>query len=460
MKGSTLKRCTCPVVKDSKGRRVNCPKRHGSWSYVLDIGVDPTTGKRKQLKRGGFKTQAAAQTALDELKTKVQLGTFVPDASITVAAWLEQWVTERERVGKIKASTAAGYRDHMRLHLVPALGRLKLRDLRAGHVQKLLADLMEGRKAATVLRVHATLRSALTTAVKKGLVPQNVAKNAELPKSSRPKVRPWEPEELGAFLDSVAGHALSALFETIAGAGLRRGEALGLRWSDIDLTGRFLIVRQQIKECHKVRSGQQPACPVCGAQHPGVEIDTPKSEGRAENPLELDSVVIGALLAHKLAQDAERAEWGKAYRDHDLVFARPGGDPLNPTDVSEAFRDLVDAAGLRRIRLHDLRHGHASLMLASKSDMTLVSKRLGHSSLAITADTYAHLLAGVGRDAAERANALVPRKRRDQSVTNSVAEVESSAVSDDYAAGQSPTEGGARGTRTHNLRIKSPLLCH
>ena len=142
------------------------------------------------------------------------------------------------------------------------------------------------------------------------------------------------------------------------------------------------------------------------------------------------------------------------------VSAAPGGDPLNPTDVSEAFRDLVDAAGLRRIRLHDLRHGHASLMLAAGVDMSLVSKRVGHSSLAITVDTYAHLLSGVGRDAAEKAAALVPRKRRDQSVTKPVAKVESDGVSEEYPAGQSPADGGARGTRTHNLRIKSPLLCH
>ncbi|MBS2963813.1 tyrosine-type recombinase/integrase [Actinocrinis puniceicyclus] len=457
MKGSTFKRCTCPVVKDAKGRRQNCQKKHGSWSYVLDIGIDPATGKRKQFKRGGFRTQTAAQDALNELLAKVQQGTFVPDASITVGEWLTQWVTERETVKKIKASTAEGYRDHMRLHLVPALGHIKLRDLRPGHVQKLLTDLTDGRKAATVLRVHATLRSALTTAVKKGLIAQNPATLVELPQSTRPKVRPWEAADLGTFLDSVAAHPLAALFETIAGAGLRRGEALGLRWSDVDLTGRFLIVRQQIKECHKVRTGQQPVCPVCGERHPGVRFDTPKSTGRAENPIELDDVVMGALLAHKLVQDSERAEWGDAYRDHDLVFAQPGGDPLNPTDVSEAFRELVDAAGLRRIRLHDLRHGHASLMLAAGVDMSLVSKRIGHSSQAITVDTYAHLLSGVGREAAEKAAALVPRKRRDQSVTKDVAKAESDGVSDSSAAGQSLTDGGARGTRTHNLRIKSPI---
>ncbi len=212
---------------------------------------------------------------------KVQQGTFVPDASITAGAWLEQWVAEHEAVGKIKASTADGYQDHMRLHRVPAPGHVKLRDLWPGHVQKLLTDLTDGRKAATVLRVHATLRSALTTAVKNGLIAQNPATLVELPQSARPKVRPWEPKDLGEFLDSLATHPLAALFETIAGAGLRRGEALGLRWSDVDLTGRILIVRQQIKECHKARTGQQPVC-RCAARGIQACSSTPRSRPAAQ----------------------------------------------------------------------------------------------------------------------------------------------------------------------------------
>jgi integrase len=461
VKGSTFKRCTCPAKHNAKGVRINCPKKHGSWSYIADVGVDEATGKRKQAKKGGFPTQDAAQAALNELLAKLQQGTYVPDTGITVGAWLEQWIDERENANRVRDSTVTAYRSHIRLYLAPKLGRMKLRDLRPGHVQKLVDELASGRSGATVLRIHATLRSALSTAVKRQMLAMNPAstKLLELPEGARPKVTPWSPEDLGAFLDSIASHPLAALFEVIAATGLRRGEALGVRWSDIDLEAGVLTVRQQITQVHKKRAGQQPVCPVCGERHAGVGYGKPKTRSGEDRIVELDSGVLGVLLAHRLTQDAERAEWGDAYRDHDLVFSRPGGDPLQPKDITDLFGELVDAAGLRRIRLHDLRHGHASLMLASGTDMSVVSKRIGHSTITLTVDTYSHLLEGVGRQAAEKAAALVPRKSRDQSVTNQTPAAGSAAETAGESAGQGSSVGGARGTRTHNPRIKSPLLC-
>lgn len=459
MKGSTFKRCTCPAKYNARGVRINCPKKHGSWSFIADVGEDEVTGKRKQVKRGGFKTQDDAQEALNALLAKVQQGTYVPDSDITLGAWLEQWIGEREQTGRVRESTVTAYRSHIRLYLIPKLGRVKLRDLRPGHVQKFVDELASGteRGGSTVLRILATLRSALTTAVKRQLIGMNPAstKLLELPEAARPKVAPWSPEQLGTFLDSVAAHPLGALFELIASAGMRRGEALGVRWSDIDLEAGVVTVRQQITQIQKKRAGAQPECPVCGDRHAGVGYGKPKTRSGEDRIIELDSGAVGVLLLHRLAQDAERAEWGDAYRDHGLVFARPGGDPLAPGDITELFAELVAAAGLRHVRLHDLRHGHASLLLASGADMSLVSKRLGHSSITLTVDTYSHLLEGVGRKAAEAATALVPRNRRDQSVTNQASVAQSVTGTRTESAGQGPAVGGPRGTRTHNPRIKS-----
>jgi len=459
VKGSTLKRCTCPAKYNAKGARINCPKKHGSWSYIADVGVDEVTGKRKQIKRGGFATQDAAEVALTELLNRIRQGTYTPDSDITVGEWLQQWIAEREKAGRVRESTVTAYRSHITLYLVPKLGRVKLSDLRPGRVQKMVDELAEGdeRGGSTVVRILATLRSALTTAVKRQLIGMNPAstKLLELPEASRPKVTPWSPDELGTFLDSVAAHPLGALFEFIAASGLRRGEALGVRWSDVDLEAGVLVVRQQITQIQKKRIGAQPECPVCGDRHAGVGYGKPKTRSGEDRVVELDSGVVGVLLVHRLAQDAERADWGDAYRDHGLVFARPGGDPLAPGDITELFAELADEAGLRHIRLHDLRHGHASLLLASGADMSLVSKRLGHSSITLTVDTYSHLLEGVGRQAAEKATALVPRKPRDQSVTSESPVAESVTEAPAESAGQGPTVRGARGTRTHNPRIKS-----
>jgi integrase len=449
------------VVRNAKGERVNCPKRHGSWSYVLDIGVDPMTRKRKQLKRGGFKTQTAAQNALNELLSKVQSGTFVPDAGMTVGAWLEQWLAELPMLGgargkPVKASTITGYSDHIRLYLEPMLGHVKLRDLRPAHVQRMINELTSGeRSATTVERVHACLCSALARAVKRGLLGYNPAARTlvDLPPTSKPKIQPWTGADLGVFLDSISAHRLGALYEVMAYTGLRRGEAMGLRWCDVDFARRELTVRQQIKEPRNRR----PACPVCGAVHPGAEFDTPKSASRDGVPIELDDATIGALLAHKLCQDDERAEWADAYSDHDLVFARPSGDPLNTIVVYTTFVELTEAAGLRRIRLHDLRHGHASLMLAGGVDMAVVSKRIGHASQKTTADLYSHLLPGVSRGAAAKAAALVPRKLRDQSVTSSAAVTESAVDASGPAAGQD-SDGWSEGSNVRLMEFPPPTL--
>ncbi len=215
-------------------------------------------------------------------------------------------------------------------------------------------------------------------------------------------------------------------------------------------------MRQQIVQL----SGAQPPCPYCGGQHLGAAFGWPKTASGEDRTVELDGGVVGVLMAHRLQQDAERATWGAAYSDHGLVFAREDGTPIAPERVTKRFAQLVSAAGLRPIRLHDLRHGQASLMLAAGVPIAVVSKRLGHSTISLTSDTYSHLLQGVGRDAAERAAALVPRALKsipnsacDQSVTSEAPKGTSAKLGGPEIIGAPP------GTRTPNPLIKSQLLC-
>jgi len=289
-------------------------------------------------------------------------------------------------------ATALMYARYVEQDLVPAIGHLRLGDLRPGHVEKLLPDLRAaGRGPSTERKVHAVLRSALTSARRARLVTYNAAADV-VPRTTRPaKVRPWEPTELGAFLEHAGRHRLGALFEVLAFTGLRRGEVCGLRWADVDLERRFLVVRSQLVE-------------VGGRAIEG----RPKTRSGEDRRVDIGERVVGALLAHRLLQDTER-EWA-GYRDDDRVFAREDGRDLSPGEVSKVFTRLVAGSGLRRTRLHDLRHGAASLMLAGGVDIAVVSKRLGHSSIRVTGDIYSHLLGGVGRQAAEAAKALVPAR--------------------------------------------------
>jgi integrase len=419
VKGSVYKRCTCPLQRNARGGRLACKKEHGSWYYIADVPA--VEGQRQQVRKGGHKTRAEAEQALAALVDEANRGQAAHDGGQKVADYLRAWLEAKMRDG-LRPNTVVGYRHHIEDFLIPRLGHLRLRDLNPSHVEHALRAIAiptgKGRPLgpATIRRVHATLRSALASAKRRRLITYNPAVDMDLPKVSRPKARPWEPAELGTFLDSLGGHRLAPLFETIAATGLRRGEALGLRWDDVDLERMVLTVRQQLLQVADATARR--LCPYCDQTHRQVAFGQPKTASGEARIVEVDSGTAGLLLAHRLQQDAERAQWREGYVEHGLVFAREEGQPIPPDVVSKTFVELSKAAGLRPIRVHDLRHGAASLRLAAGVDIAVVSKQLGHSTIALTVDTYSHLLDGVARQAAERAMALVPRAPRDHSVTS------------------------------------------
>jgi integrase len=391
----------------------------GRMCWMLERALGPE--KRRQQKKGGFPTKAEAELALAEAIVRGEASTYNYDDRITVAAYLDRWLTDK--TASVRATTIKEYRRHVEVHLSPSLGHLRLRELRTRHVSKLLVDLADdhdgrGLGVTTVRRVHATLRSALSDACRNELVSTNVAAKATVPRLTKAKVNPWQPRELGAFLDYIAADKFAPIYGLMAMAGLRRGEATGLRWFDLDLSEAFLVVRQQVVQL----DGHVHQCALCGDQHVGILFSAPKTSSGEALRVDLSSSVIGHLLAHRLSQDEEKAAWRSAYHDHDLVFAMEDGNPLHPERLTKRFNRLVATSGLRKVRLHDLRHGRASLLLGSGMDIALVSKIMGHSSITLTADTYSHLLAGAGRRAAEAADALIPRAPRDQVVTSAVLE--------------------------------------
>lgn len=423
MSGSVFKRCPCRTadlpLDSRRGRPRACSKQHGSWWFHTRAGTDPITGKAKRIARGGYRSKREAEAALAEVTVQVRSGIWTDDGGITVAAWLDSWLVRKAANG-LRPATVKIYRQHVADYLQPHLGPIRLRDLRPGHVADMLDKLQSGTGAggrqlspSTVTRIHACLRSALGTAVKMRIVVFNAARDVELPKVPRNRVKPWQPAELGAFLDAVQSDRLGALFETVASSGMRRGEACGLRWEDLDPEAGEITVRQQLTQ----RSGDDSVCPYCGSNHQGLAFATPKTDSGEYRKIELDQTTSGVLLHHQVQQGVEKSAWGQAYVDHGLVFCREDGNPLSPGEVTELFHRLTDkvqlpnGSSLRRVRLHDLRHGQASLMLAAGVDMNVISKRLGHTRSSFTADTYAHMLDGVGREAAEKAAALVPRRR-------------------------------------------------
>ena len=240
--------------------------------------------------------------------------------------------------------------------------------------------------------VHTILRRALHDAVKWGLVMRNAADAAEppRPKATRAKpLRTWTAAELRAFLASVESERLHPLYVVLATTGMRRGEALGAYWPDLDLDAATWSVRHTL----------------VAVNHEIVE-STPKTD-HGRRSLALDAGSVRALRAWRKRQLEERLAWGPAWTDSGRVFTREDGTDLHPERVSEQFDRLVRRAGLPRIRLHDLRHGWASLALAAGVHVKVVSERLGHGSIAITADTYSHAIPALQADAAELVAGLV-----------------------------------------------------
>jgi integrase len=255
----------------------------------------------------------------------------------------------------------------------------------------------------------------------------------------------WTPEQTGQFLDHAADDPLYPLFHLIAFRGLRRGEACGLPWSETDLTNQTITITAQITQVGWA-----------------AEFGEPKSDASGR-VVSLDTDTAQVLRAHRARQNRARRTLGDAWVDSGLMFTDTDGSPLHPATISARFQELIAQAGLPPIRLHDLRHGAATFTLATGADLKIVQDLLGHSSITITADTYAHVLPELARDTAEAAARIVPRTRR------ATQEPESSPVSrtrtDDAqsAAGNQQVdtpEAGIPGSPGETVQgIKSPLLC-
>jgi integrase len=285
-------------------------------------------------------------------------------------------------------------------HILPTLGRVKLQKLTPVMINALYAQLLKsgkvcgsgGLSANSVRRVHATLHRALNDAVRWDRLFRNPSDAADPPRlgaDREEKTQAWTNLELRKFLEAVRNERLYPLWLTLAMTGLRRGEALALRWGDLDLERARLSVRRSL-------------VPINGT----VEVHEPKTS-RGRRLVALDPFTVSVLKAWGRRQKEEHLEWGPAWTDSGLLFTRADGKLIHPERVSKAFRARVKKTGLPQIHLHDLRHTHATLALAAGVHPKVVSDRLGHATVAITLDIYSHVIPALSEEAAATVAALV-----------------------------------------------------
>lgn len=356
-------------------------RKDGLWQGA----VTTSDGRRKYLYGSREEVRRKVAAAVHAVDT----GTMSDSRGITVGEFLDQWLADVVRPN-VRPWTYAGYEVHVRLHLKPTLGRMPLDRLTPLHVHQLLNDKSaSGLKPKSVRYVLGTLRTALNQAVRWGLISRNAASLVDGPRVERYEIQPFTPDEARAFLAAMRGDRLEALYSVALTMGLRQGEALGLRWRDVDLGLGYLRVSKQLQR-------------IDGK----AQFVEPKTT-RSRRTLAMPASIVKALKEHHGRQQTEKAEAGENWTENGLVFATPLGKPIDPTGVSKQFHRHLARAGLPQRRFHDLRHSCATLLLVQGVSPRVVMDVLGHSQIALTMNTYSHVIPELRRRAADRMDDLL-----------------------------------------------------
>jgi len=350
-------------------------RRDGKWEVRLWVG-----SRRLQRTLG---TQREALAVRDELRATARAG--VVPSRYTVGDALSDYLGHGRNIRGWAPSTARSYESAIRLHIRPILGRRKLGKVTVPDVQRTLNQLTEGGHSARhVAHIRGVLRAAIAHAMRMELVERNVAALATVPPTRRPEFAVLSAEQIRQLRLALEEHRLNALFTTGALLGLRRGELIGLKWIDVDLDRRTLVVRRT------------------GTRIGGQYVEGPPKSARSRRTIMLPLMLVDELRQHRARVQAERLQVGPIWEDEDRVFPNQRGGPLGATTIRKALNRATDRAGLPHLRVHDLRHSAATMLAAAGGSLSAAQELLGHATQSLTADLYAHVLDEQRRETAER----------------------------------------------------------
>ena len=303
----------------------------------------------------------------------------------TVGEFLDRWLSDSVR-DTVRKGTFERYEQIIRIHIRPALGNLKLKTLSPAHVQSFYRDKLDrGLSPATVQKIHAVLHKALDQAVRWSLVPRNATEVVKAPRPTPEEIRPLNSEQVKVLLEAASGERFEAVYVLAIHTSLRQGELLGLKWEDVDLKNGLIRVRRTLTR-YRGR----------------LLLSEPKTK-RSRRTVRLTKPAVDALREHLARQMVQMESLGDLYGDQGLVFATQKGTLVNPSNLRKrSFAPLLKKARLPSTRFHDLRHTCATLLLARNVNPKIVSEMLGHATIAITLDTYSHVLPNM-QDGATRA---------------------------------------------------------
>jgi integrase len=359
-----------------------------TYRIAFRAGTDPVTGKPVRVSEQiqGI-TRADAQKRLTQLLREHDVSGVVPDREQTVASFARAWLEHVRH--RTKPSTHRRYTELLQVHVLPPIGRVRLTEVRALDVQRVVDHVLEIRAPRTALNVLRVTSQMLAEAVRWGVIPANPAAAVRPPRAPRPKLNVPNRDACGTLLRRVRGRSVEGPVVLALGTGARLGEILALRWRDIDLERKVLRVTATL------------AYPSAGE----YSFASPKTS-RARRSIDLPAFVVTFLRRHRRQQSEGMMSIRDLWIDEDLILDNGIGEPMSPWTVSADFRRVVHELGLPRTRFHDLRHAFATEMLAAGQNVKAVSEQLGHSSTSFTMDTYSAVIPSMGRAVADAADQL------------------------------------------------------
>ncbi|WP_017756775.1 site-specific integrase [Calidifontibacillus oryziterrae] len=360
-------------------------KRGKTWAFVIEVGKHPVTGRRKQKWQSGFATSEEAEAALAKALVTLNQSTNAGESSSTketVAAYMESWLKQKK--AQVRPGTYKSYNWIVNKYIIPQLGHHPLDKLNPMQLQNFILELQQDTKLSnrSINHIRTVLHNALESACKFELVTKNVAKPITAPKVNKVHVKVWDEQQLKTFLTEAKRTRYYIAFLLAATTGMRLGEVIGVKWEDVDFNRQTLSVKRSYTRAHS-----------------GYQFNEPKT-ATGNRVIALPKAVLEELEAHRVTQEAEKSKEG--YNDHGLVTQTTNGTPVSPRNLYRLWASIVKRAGLPRIRFHDLRHTHASLLLKQGVHPKVVAERLGHSNIQLTLNTYSHLLPNMQEEAAAK----------------------------------------------------------
>lgn len=349
------------------------------WRGAVDLGWIDGKRRRKYV-YGKTRTQVLAK--MRPLVEAARSQSLTVTRSPRVDEWMNTYLSEVAALS-VRPSTLHRYRQEVRLYISPALGQMSMEKVKPHHIAAFYRKQLDHLSPSSVRRLHALLRRSFSVAMKWGVIATNPVLQVDAPPLQHFEIDPLRVDELRTLLRTSAGTTMHVRWLIAATLGLRQGEVLGLRWSDIDLDVGQLRVRQSLQYQGGVLSLVQPKTP------------------RSRRTVPLPNAVVDALRTHERSQAETRATAGEAWQERGFVFATRTGGPIHPRNDYRSFRALLTKAGLRRVRLHDLRHTAASLLLEQGVHPRVVMEILGHSQISLTMNTYSHVVPDTVRSATD-----------------------------------------------------------